>query len=140
MLKVSNTGKILAIDFGEKYTGLAICDEGRHLVFAKGLIKDYKSLEDLFAKVAQFCEEENIKLIIFGIPSEDIEQSRRFRKIGKKLEKYLKNIPLEFEDEDWSSFEANNILKGFDMKNLRNKYSEHEISAMIILERYLKKI
>ena len=140
MLKIS-IGKILAIDFGENSTGLAVSDEKRLMVFPKGVIDDYKSLEEIFWKISLFCQEEQISMIVFGVPIEEEGQepiqSERFRSIGKRLEKYLRNVPVEFEDEAFTSFEAENILKGYDFNRLRKKYSEHEISAMIILERYL---
>lgn len=134
--------KILAIDWGENNVGLAITDSGANLVFGKGLIKGGKSLNDLFSKIKKFCDEEQVDKIVFGLPfgkdGEETDQTKRMKKIGEKMEEYLKNIPLEFEDESFSSFEAREIAGGFEEKELKSRYCEHEIAAMIILRKYLK--
>jgi putative Holliday junction resolvase len=134
--------KILAIDFGESNVGLAITDPGANIVFGKGLIKGGKSLEDLFSKIKKICDDEEVNKIVFGLPygkdGEDTDQTKRLKKMGLQMQEYLKNIPLEFEDESFSSFEAREIAEGFEEKELKSRYSEHEIAAMVILRKYLK--
>ena len=110
--------KILAIDFGENNVGLAVTDPGANLVFGKGLIKGGKSLNDLFSKIKKFCDDEEVNKIVFGLPlgkdGEETDQTGRMKKIAYKLKDYLGNIPLEFEDESFSSFEAREIAEGFE--------------------------
>ena len=87
------------------------------------------------------CQEESVVGVVFGLPEgkdgEITERYARFKSIGERLEAYLKDIPLYFQDESYSSFEADTSIAD---PKLREKYNSHELSAMIILERYLKRL
>lgn len=135
-----NKGKLLAVDFGEKHVGLAVSDETQTFVFGRGVIEGFGSLEALFQRISVMCEEEGVVTVIFGLPGgregEETEQTDRYRGIGRQLEAFLQDIPVVFEDESFSSFEADTAL---DDPELRKKYNQHELAAMVILERYLKR-
>jgi len=64
-----------------------------------------------------------------------LEQSLRLREIGSQLEEYLGTITVVYQDESFSSFEAAAAVKD---AHLKKKYSEHELAAAVILERYLE--
>jgi len=140
MFKVQNKGKLLAIDFGDKNTGLAVCDVSRTMVFGRGVLKGYKSLEALFEQIMGICMDENIAEVVFGVPCGhdgfDTPQAERMRSIGGRLEDYLGKVQVVFQDESFSSFEADSFSMD---EKLRRKYSQHELAAMLILERYLQK-
>jgi putative Holliday junction resolvase len=140
---VKNKGKILALDFGNRTVGLAVSDEDRTMVFGRGVIRDFKSLAGLFGRIAEFCMKEGIVGVVMGIPSgkegQETPQTERIRGIGEKLGDFLKDIPVEFEDESFTSFEADDYLSG--IKGVRGrdrKQMEDELAAVIILKRYLK--
>lgn len=136
---MENKGKLLAIDFGDRNTGLAVCDESQTFVFGRGVLSGYKRLDELFEKIVVLCQEENIVEIVFGVPlgkeGEETEQSRRHRDIGSRLEQYIGTISVVYQDESHTSFEANSVVKD---PKLRKKYSEHELAAVVILNRYLE--
>ena len=136
-----NKGKILGVDFGEKHVGLADCDESRSLVFGRGVLENYKSLENLFRMIKAYCDDNNIDLVVFGVPTggigEDTMQTERYKKIGKKLEVYLENIKVEYQDEAYSTFEAQKLLHD---NPGASGYTDHELAAVAILERFLEKI
>ena len=141
---MKNKGKILAIDFGDNNVGLASCDEDRQMVFVKGCITDYKSLDNLFEQILQVCEEESIKEVVFGIPhgvdGEETDQTERLRKFGKQLSHFLgEKYRVILKDESFSSFEAQNLMREMNDPDSKKKYSDHEMAAKIILERHLKK-
>lgn len=121
--------------------GLAVSDETQTFVFGRDVIRGFKSLDNLFAKIEVLCREEKVVGIVFGLPEgkdgEVTERYARFEEIGKRLEVYLKDIPVFFQDESYSSFEADTSI---DDPKLREKYNSHELAAMIILERYLKRL
>lgn len=140
---MKNKGKILALDFGNRTVGLAVSDEDRTMVFGRGVIRDFKSLAGLFGRIAEFCMKEGIVGVVMGIPSgkegQETPQTERIRGIGEKLGDFLKDIPVEFEDESFTSFEADDYLSG--IKGVRGrdrKQMEDELAAVIILKRYLK--
>ncbi len=47
------------------------------------------------------------------------------------------NIPIDYMDETLSSFEADEILSGFNKKKLKKNPLRDEISAKLILDRWL---
>jgi putative holliday junction resolvase len=134
-------GKILALDFGRSAVGMAVSDEDRQMVFGRGVIRDYKSLANLFAEISKFCLDEKVSEIVMGVPiggdGEDTPQTEKIRSIGEKLEKYLGNIPVNFEDESFTTYEADEFLSLKGVKGSRRKETEDEIAATIILKRYL---
>ncbi len=96
-------GKLLSLDLGRRYTGLAISDSKQRVVFPRKEIetKDEKSL---LKQIKSLMELENIQGIIVGLPlstkGEETGQSLWVRSIVSKLETEL---PLHFEDEAYSS-------------------------------------
>jgi putative holliday junction resolvase len=135
-------GKILALDMGRSAVGMAISDEQREMVFGRGVIRNYKSLANLFDELKAFCVRENVEEVVVGLPvgrdGEDTAQTERIRSIGERLEVFLGGIPVEFEDESFTTFEANEFLGGVAGVKVRNrKDTEDEIAAVIILKRYL---
>jgi len=140
---VKNKGKILAIDFGSRTVGLAVSDEDRSMVFGRGVIRDYKSLIGLFGKIMEFCLKEKIVGIVMGVPSgkdgEETAQTERIRGIGGKLDEFLGDIPVEYEDESFTSFEADDYLANIrGVRGTDRKPMEDELAAVIILKRFLK--
>lgn len=140
---MKNRGKILAIDFGQKTVGLAVSDEDQTMVFGRGVIKNYQSLVFLFEKIRAFCEKEKVAEIVMGVPvgqdGEDTPQSERIRGIGVKLEEHLGDIQVSFEDESFTSFEADEFLdKILQVRGRDRKESEDELAAVLILKRFLE--
>lgn len=137
---MANKGKLLAIDFGNNNVGLAVCDEMQKFVFGRGVITNFKSLDNLFEQILELCQDENIVEVVMGVPldeeGQETDQSRRLRDIGSRLEEYLGTITVEYQDESFSSFEAAAAVADPD---LRKKYSEHELAAVVILERFLER-
>ncbi len=141
---MKNKGKILAIDFGAYFVGLAVTDEDRLLTFTRGVIKNYKSLENLFAKILELCKKEKVTQIVLGVPFASdggkTAQSERMYAIGGKLQKYLQNIPVAFEDESFTSYAADDFLKSVGVKEGKRKDTEDEVAAIFILRRYLDRL
>ena len=137
---MKNKGKILAIDFGYHFVGLAVSDDARLMAFGKGVIRGYKSLNGLFEKLRSFCSDEVVTRIVMGLPlgegSAETTKTERVRSIGKKLEDFV-GIPVDFVDESFSSFEAGSRLMERGVKEHRVKEHEDEVAAVLILERYL---
>lgn len=148
----------MGVDFGDQHVGLAVTDVGRSMVFGRGELKGYKRLEELFERIMGVCQEEEIVEVVFGVPAgkegEETAQSRRLRDIGERLEQYLGTIPVVFQDESFSSFEADAAGAEWSAgggphaqagppagaaRKLHKKYSRHELAAMVILERYLER-
>jgi putative Holliday junction resolvase len=132
-------GRILAIDYGTKRTGLAVTDEmqiiasGLTTVETKGLIpflKDYVASE----KVDKF---------VVGLPKQmDNTASDSEIYIQKFLEQLIKvipHVPVDRVDERFTSKMAFQTMidSGLKKKQRQNKALIDEISATLILQSYL---
>jgi len=100
--------RILAIDFGEKRIGLATSDASGKLATPRSTLErrgDEAALRDIL----RFCAEEEIGLILLGIPRspEGVESpfAARIRSFAGKLEKATA-LPLRFHEETLTSHEA----------------------------------
>ena len=120
---------ILAVDYGTKNIGLAWVSTGLGVVLPYGVIKD-KNLVEL----AKLIKKENIDRVIVGLPfgleKKENENTKKIRKFTSDL-KGLIDIPIDFEDERFSSQAADRMGEG--------GASRDEKSAMIILQGYLAK-
>lgn len=126
--------KIIALDLGDKWIGVAISDES--LLFAR----PYKTvdLENLENFLNNIIKEENIKKIVIGYPKTlrgtESQQTKKILITKEKLEKIFNNIEFILWDERSSSKRAE-ILKP--AKNKEDKLKSHSIAAAFILESYL---
>lgn len=135
-------GKILAIDFGLKRTGLAITDENK--IIASGLTTvDSKEMMNF---IVQLTKKETIDTIVLGEPkrlnNEDSHITANVRLLKEALEKQFPQIPVKLIDERFTSKMAFQTMidGGLSKKQRRNKELIDEISATIILQSYLSSI
>jgi putative Holliday junction resolvase len=135
-------GRILAIDFGTKRTGIAITDELQ--LIASGLTT--VDTRNLLIFLNDYFNTEKVELILVGEPKQmDGSPSDVETEIGKFLEKLSKlfpEIPVTRVDERFTSKMAfqSMIDGGLKKKQRQNKALIDEISATIILQQYLYNI
>ncbi len=134
-------GRIIAIDYGKKRTGLAWTDPLK--ISAQPLRT--VATENLLQTLKELAREEDIEGIVLGKaqanyynPNRDIEAEKQ--EFFAKLQAEFPDIFIAWEDEDFSTKEAKEVLKFASKKKRRNKENLDLISAMIILQRYLGNI
>jgi putative Holliday junction resolvase len=123
---------LASIDVGLKRIGVAIC-VGSNLVTPKDPILR-KNRNQAARDVNAFLKEWEITKLIVGFPSSSEDMQKRIKHFVALLEL---EIPYEFQEENMSSVEAENLMKG-DIKYKRDGRID-SIAAKIILERYLVK-
>ena len=134
-------GRLLAIDFGEKRTGIAVTDELQ--IIASGLTT--VQTEELLSFLVEYTQNENVEKFIVGKPkqmnNEDSQSETHITGFLEKLSKKLPQIPIIREDERFTSKMAFQTMidSGLKKKQRRNKGLVDEISATIILQSYLYK-
>ena len=137
--KTFNLGRILAIDFGKKRTGIAITDELQ--IIASGLTT--VKTDELISFLKDYLSKENVELFLVGKPKQmnnsDSESEALILPFLKKLSKEIPQIPVKRVDERFTSKMAfQTMIDGGLNKNQRkNKSLVDEISATIILQSYL---
>ena len=132
-------GRILAIDYGTKRTGLAVTDEMQ--IIASGLTTvDTKELL-LFLK--DYIGLEKVDKFVVGLPKQmdntASESEVYIQKFLIQLAKVIPDIPVERIDERFTSKMAFQTMidSGLKKKQRKNKALVDEISATIILQSYL---
>ena len=122
--------KIACIDIGLKRIGLAISLTGEIVTPQTAILR--KNRNQAANDVKSFLKEWEIDKLIVGYPSASEDMQKRITHFVKLLEL---DIPYEFQEENMSSIEAEDLMKG-DIKYKRDGRVD-SLAAKIILERYL---
>lgn len=132
-------GRILAIDYGTKRTGIAVTDEMQ--IIASGLTT--VSTNELISFLKQYCNEEDVEQFVVGLPKQmdntDSESEVYIKTFITKLEHTFPDIPIDRVDERFTSKMAFQTMidSGLKKKQRQNKALIDEISATLILQSYL---
>jgi len=139
VIKIIRMARILALDYGEKRTGIAVTDELQ--IIASGLIT--VKTDELIKFLIDYSNKEQVELFIVGLPKQmnnsDSESEKHILSFLKQLKKSLPKIPIKRIDERFTSKIAFQTMidSGLKKKQRRNKGLVDEISATIILQSYL---
>ncbi|WP_299052365.1 Holliday junction resolvase RuvX [uncultured Polaribacter sp.] len=131
--------RILAIDYGQKRTGIAVTDELQ--IIASGLTT--VNTVDLISFLKEYISKNKVSLFVIGKPKQmnntASESEALIIPFLKKLEKQIPQIPLLRIDERFTSKMAFQTMidGGLNKKKRQNKALVDEISATIILQSYL---
>jgi putative Holliday junction resolvase len=132
-------GRILAIDYGTKRTGIAVTDELQ--IIASGLTTVVT--HDLIGFLTDYISKENVELFIIGEPKQmnnEVSESEASIQIFiEKLTREIPDIPIKRVDERFTSKMAFQTMidSGLNKNQRKNKALVDEISATIILQSYL---
>ena len=132
-------GRLLAIDYGTKRTGIAVTDELQ--IIASGLTT--VETEDLITLLREYIASETVEKFIVGEPKQmdntASESEIYIQKFLKVLSKEFPQIPIVRVDERFTSKMAFQTMidSGLKKKQRQNKALIDEISATLILQSYL---
>lgn len=119
--------KILGVDYGLKWIGMAITDDERIMAFP------YETLENnskLFSRLNEIIKKEDIYKIIIGLPlNKKIKATSQTVEVENWAEKLIKEVdlPIDFQNEIFTS-------KIADKYNAKDR---HSAAAAILLQSYL---
>ena len=131
--------RILAIDYGQKRTGIAVTDELQ--IIASGLTT--VATETLFSFLKDYFKKENVLKVLVGEPKQmDGSPSQSATMISEfvlQFQKLFPDIPVIRVDERFTSKMAFQTMidSGLTKKQRQNKALIDEISATILLQDYL---
>jgi putative Holliday junction resolvase len=135
-------GRILAIDYGVKRTGIAVTDELQ--LIASGLTT--VATRELIPFLKEYLEKETVDLLLIGEPKQmdntPSESEKHIAKFINKLIQQVPDIPIERVDERFTSKMAvqSMIAGGMKKGKRKNKALVDEISATLILQGFLNKV
>lgn len=134
--------RYLGLDLGTTSLGVAISDKTNTLVSPLTLIKFKKEdYNDALNKLMEIIKDKNISKVVLGIPK-NMDNSLGFaaqRSLNFKKILESENVEVILEDERLTTVEAINIMKNNGLKRINEKNKTDVLSAVLILESYLKR-
>ena len=124
--------KLASIDVGLKRIGVAICLASNIVTPQNAILR--KNRNQAARDVNAFLKEWEIDKLIVGFPRSSEDTQNRIKHFVGLLEL---QIPFEFQEENMSSIEAEEMMKG-EIKYKRDGRVD-SLAAKIILERFLAK-
>ena len=132
----------LGLDFGEARIGVAVTDP---LGLAATALTTVERTDegDEFEELASIAEERGAEVIVVGMPYRTDGSSgpevHRVRGFIKELKKHVPGVEVETMDERFSSKQAHQAMSDAGTSMRRRKDRVDEMSAQIILTRYLQR-
>ena len=130
--------RYLAIDYGTKRTGLAICDASEIIASPLTVLYGQKGLLN---KIAEIVETESVEAIVLGLPLNMSGTESSQTKLALKFAEQLKSrfsIPVHLQDERLSSFGAEEKLAPVEFTRGERKKRIDAVAAAEILEAFLE--
>lgn len=135
-------GKLIAVDFGDVRTGIAVCDATRFLASGIGFCR-VGGLEKTAAEVARIAKEQGAVGAVVGLPrnmdGSEGARADRCREFARRL-KALTALPVMMTDERLTTVAASRYLNETDTRGGKRKKVIDSLSAEIILQNTLDRI
>ncbi len=130
--------RYLAIDYGARRTGLAICDQSETIASPYGMIQGHKNIIE---KISEIVDQGNVEAVVVGLPLNMDDSIGPQAKLAMKFAKELENeltVPVHFQDERLSSFAAHEKLTRAEIPLKKQKRYVDAIAAAEILQAFLE--
>jgi putative Holliday junction resolvase len=134
-------GRILAIDYGKKRTGIAVTDPLRIIATALETVESH----ELIKYLKTYLSKEAVDEFVVGMPktlmNEDSENAPLVRKFVEALKLTFPDKPIHLADERFTSSMAKRSMidSGMKKKDRRVKGNVDMISAVIILQSFMSR-
>ncbi len=132
----STTGRIIAFDIGDKWLGIARTDPLRIAISPLGA-RRCDSEQDMLSLMLRLAVDNSAGLLVIGLPKLMDGtlglQAEKIISMANKL-KSRTDIPVVFQDERFSTFEAKQLLKN---KKSKPGSRDDDLAAAVILRDYL---
>lgn len=130
---------IMAVDFGDSRTGLAVCDKSEFLASPAGVVAE-KDFDICMEKVASEAKAHGAELLVVGYPKNMNntigERAEKCSKFAEGL-KEITGLPVELWDERCTTVSAHQYLNATNTRGKKRKAVVDAVAATIILESYM---
>ncbi len=130
---------ILSVDYGDKRTGIAVCDKLEMLASPVCVLNEWNA-EALAGKIAELAKMRNAEEIVIGLPK-NMDGTKGFRADAcEALGELIKNIteiPVKFWDERLTTVSAHKFLNETNVRGKKRKAVVDALAAEIILQNYI---
>lgn len=132
--------RMLAVDYGEARTGLAVCDPGEKLASPLRTVRgwDPRRVAEEIARTAR--EEEALRLVVghpLNMDGSSGERALRCREFAELLRE-VSGLPVVLWDERRTTVTAGNVLTDCGVFGRKRKEQMDAVAATVILEGYLR--
>ena len=136
---------ILAIDYGQKRFGLSISDSKGIVASPLNVlyITKKRGQEEVILDILKIIDEYKVQSILIGKPQ--IFETQ-YKKSSDKIDKFVKKLslkttlPILFQDESYSTTQAQNMLLSLGQNSKSSKGKIDMISATVFLQDFLNSI
>ncbi|MEG0750517.1 MAG: Holliday junction resolvase RuvX [Oscillospiraceae bacterium] len=132
--------KIMAVDFGDSRTGLAMCDRTEFLCSPLGVIEE-KSLPKTVEKIVYAAREYEAAMIVVGLPrnmdGSEGSRAEKCRRVATMIETIMRDIPVELYDERLTTAQAVRYMNETDTRGKKRKQTIDAAAAALILESFI---
>jgi len=129
--------RYLAIDYGNKRIGLAVCDQGENIASPLKVIYGKKQA---IAEIPAIIKEQQVEEVVLGLPlnMDDTEGGlvKQVRDFAEQLQQHI-DIPINFHDERLSSFDAESKLGAGVFTRKKKKKRLDAVAAASILQSFI---
>ncbi len=131
--------RIMAIDYGDAHTGVAISDP-LGMLAGRAVTIDSRSQEVVLERICRLVKEHGVEELVLGHPV-NMDGTRgpraeKYEAFGRRLQEAA-GLPVVLWDERRTSVEAHQILSDSGKKMKKHKSKVDAVAATLILEGYL---
>ncbi len=130
--------RYLAIDYGSRHVGLAVCDKEETICSPLSVIDGRK---EPCKKIAEIIKAEGIEAVVVGLPinmdGSYGPQAQVALRFAAQLGQYI-DVPVHFQDERLSSFAAEEKFAGIELPKKQKEKRLDAVAAAGILEAFLE--
>lgn len=131
--------RVLAIDYGDARTGIAISDASGTIVGQTTVIHSYNANKTA-AEIARIVKESGAERLVMGFPrnmdGSEGPRAELYRSFAALVEETC-GMPVFLWDERRTTVEAHNILSDCNYRGKKRKNTVDAVAASLILEGYL---
>jgi putative Holliday junction resolvase len=133
--------KIMAIDYGDARTGIAISDLLCTIVGSTTVIHS-RNPEKTAAEIARLARENDVGQLVMGFPKNmdgtEGPRAALYREFAAQVEA-VTGLPVTLWDERRTTVEAHNILSAHNYHGKKRKNTVDAVAAALILEGFLNR-
>ena len=132
-------GKIMAIDYGDARTGIAISDLLRSLVGTTTVIHS-RNQDKTLGEIDRLAKENGVEELVMGFPrnmdGSEGPRAELYRAFAQRVRETT-GLPVRLWDERRTTIEAHQILSESNYHGKKRKNTVDAVAASLILEGYL---
>jgi putative Holliday junction resolvase len=134
-------GRIMGIDYGSKRIGIAVTDPEQIIATALSTVNN----NDVISFIRNYTNNEKVVRFVVGeaknLDGSDAQSMPLIRAFIKRLEKEFPAVPIEMENERFTSRNAYNALvaSGIGREKRKDKKLVDKVAAVLILQAYLER-